>query len=272
LLLVFAVSLLGGVLNIVSAFLDEASLPYVQRLSPQGKFLVTTVLIVLIPAATVVLYRLEHGDEQKGPLGSGPLGPRHRLVLLQRAKDDVEQAIEALAPDPEQRVELDLEWRPDLAGNRGARERDPPPGRLIDVIREHDDWLALLGAPGAGKSTRLLELARDLADTADRQPDAPVPVIFSLSRWNTGSKRTPRQGTRLRLLSRPPWLGKLARRRPKRHRESSGERSEFANWLSSELAERYPLRRAEWHGAIDQDQIIPLLDGLDELAPASRAA
>ncbi len=43
--------------------------------------------------------------------------------------------------------------------------------------------LLVLGEPGAGKTTMLLELARDLLSRAERDPIKPMPVIFSLSAW-----------------------------------------------------------------------------------------
>ncbi len=66
---------------------------------------------------------------------------------------------------------------------KGSTERRP---------REYDDILvafgdvqqaALLGAPGAGKSTTLRKLAADLARRARTDPEAPLPVLASLGSW-----------------------------------------------------------------------------------------
>ncbi len=58
--------------------------------------------------------------------------------------------------------------------------------------REYDDILtafaavhraALLGAPGSGKSTTLRKLAVEVADSALKDPQAPLPLLVSLGNW-----------------------------------------------------------------------------------------
>src|SRR5690348_16224042 len=98
-----------------------------------------------------------------------------------------------------------------------------------------DQSLLILGMPGSGKTTLLLELARDLLDRAAHDPTHPIPVVFPLSTW---------------AQSRKP----------------SDE------WLVDELNLRYDLPRKlaqEWVAA---DQVLPLLDGLDEVKSEHRAA
>ena len=91
------------------------------------------------------------------------------------------------------------------------------------------------GGSGAGKTTLLLELARDLLDRAAQDAAHPIPVVFHLSSW-------------------------AVRRRP------------LADWLVDELAERYYVPRKLAQAWINADQVLPLLDGLDEVAPEHRAA
>jgi predicted NACHT family NTPase len=43
--------------------------------------------------------------------------------------------------------------------------------------------LLILGAPGGGKTTLLLQLAKKLLDRAKRDKDQPIPVVFHLSSW-----------------------------------------------------------------------------------------
>ncbi len=83
-------------------------------------------------------------------------------------------------------------WRndPDLALLRHS------PRRRADVPeqqRDYDDILAafanvrraaLLGAPGAGKSTTLRKLALDLARRAQKDQDAPLPILAPLGNWS----------------------------------------------------------------------------------------
>lgn len=43
--------------------------------------------------------------------------------------------------------------------------------------------LLILGEPGSGKTTTLLELARDLVSRAEANDEEAVPVLFNLSEW-----------------------------------------------------------------------------------------
>ena len=103
------------------------------------------------------------------------------------------------------------------------------------IFDELGQALLILGAPGAGKTTLLLELTRDLLDRAEQDASYPMPVVFHLSSW-------------------------AVRRRP------------LADWLVDELAERYYVPRKLAQAWIDAEQVLPLLDGLDEVAPEHRAA
>ncbi len=141
------------------------------------------------------------------------------------------------------RIELGLEEIPDaisrpwdvIVQQPNRAPRPLPPGQAMDtVLDELGQALLILGAPGAGKTTLLLELARDLLDRAERDVSHPMPVVFHLSSW-------------------------AVRRRP------------LADWLVDELAERYYVQRKLAQTWIEADQVLPLLDGLDEVAPEHRA-
>ena len=144
----------------------------------------------------------------------------------------------------ETRVVLGLTERPDavaqpfdlLVMSSDQGEHPLPPGtNVVDVFDTMNQSLLILGAPGSGKTTLLLELAGDLLDRADRDTAQPIPVVFPLSTWSE---------------SRKPMF----------------------EWLKDELNLRYDVPRAlaaEW---VETDQILPLLDGLDEVPAAYRAA
>jgi eukaryotic-like serine/threonine-protein kinase len=106
---------------------------------------------------------------------------------------------------------------------------------LIDVFDHLDRALLILGAPGAGKTTLLLTLAQDLLIRAAQDPEQPIPVVFPLSSW-------------------------AERRRP------------LDAWLVDARNEQYDVPRKTGQAWIEADQILPLLDGLDEVAPEHRAA
>jgi predicted NACHT family NTPase len=61
----------------------------------------------------------------------------------------------------------------------------PVPGTLRDslVLLAGGNALLILGAPGSGKTTTLLELARSLIAASEAHADEPVPVVLNLSSW-----------------------------------------------------------------------------------------
>jgi hypothetical protein len=80
---------------------------------------------------------------------------------------------------------------------------------IIQVFEQMGGALLILGAPGAGKTTILLELAHDLIARAEQDEEQPVPVVFNLSSWIT--KRQPLKGwlaEELTAISR--WSGGAA--------------------------------------------------------------
>ncbi|WP_287355960.1 NACHT domain-containing protein [Moorena sp. SIO3B2] len=105
-----------------------------------------------------------------------------------------------------------------------------PGQRLIEVFNQHDidGKLLILGAPGSGKTTMLLDLAKDLITRAQDQPDQPIPIIAELSDWKDNNQP-------------------------------------IAEWLAAYLKFRYNLPEAITQEWITTGQLLPLLDGLDEL-------
>ena len=114
--------------------------------------------------------------------------------------------------------------------------RSLPEGtRITDAYDEADGELLILGEPGAGKTTLLLELTRDLLERARSDHHYPIPVVFNLASWTE-------------------------RRHP------------FAVWLVEELNQKYQVPHELGQQWVTTDQLLPLLDGLDEVAQTHRAA
>jgi eukaryotic-like serine/threonine-protein kinase len=107
--------------------------------------------------------------------------------------------------------------------------------RIIQAYDYAQGELLILGEPGCGKTTLLLELTRDLIERAKRDETHPIPVVFTLSSWT---------------LKQQP----------------------IASWLVEELILKYQVPRSLAQRWVKTDQILPLLDGLDEVAPNQRAA
>jgi len=110
-----------------------------------------------------------------------------------------------------------------------------PDTTIAQVFDAFDGDLLILGDPGSGKTTLLLELTRALLDRAERDEALAVPVVFPLAPWAT--KRLP-----------------------------------LADWLVDELNQRYDVPRQIGLTWVAGDRILPLLDGLDEVAAEHRAA
>ncbi|MFN8504637.1 NACHT domain-containing protein [Kouleothrix sp.] len=105
---------------------------------------------------------------------------------------------------------------------------------IIDIFTEQCGELLILGDPGSGKTTLLLELARHLLSFADNDMTFPIPVVLNLSSWN--------------------------------------KHQSLEKWVIDELNIRYNIPKIVCQEWIAKDQILPLLDGLDEVASDNRNA
>src|SRR5262249_22783010 len=144
----------------------------------------------------------------------------------------------------ETRMILGLSERPDaVARPLDLLVRRPDQGdrplphetEVGDVFDSMDQALLILGAPGSGKTTLLLELARDLLDPAAQDPAPPIPVVFPPSTWAQSPKP-------------------------------------LVEWLVDELNLRYDVPRKIAQTWVASDEILPLLDGLDEVKAEHRDA
>ena len=126
-------------------------------------------------------------------------------------------------------------WQLVLQHSTGAPRSLPAGTCITEVYDAAEGELLILGAPGSGKSTLLLELARELLERAEYDERHPLPALFNLSSW--ASKQQP-----------------------------------LADWLVEELNNTYQVPRKLVQAWVETDQILPLLDGLDEVAPQDRTA
>jgi len=114
----------------------------------------------------------------------------------------------------------------------GARPSLPLPDN-IDILEVFDHQeivgrLLILGAPGSGKTTTQLDLAKALIERAERQSDYPIPVLLSLPSWKD-------------------------------------DRQPLTEWLVAELRSKYGVQPRIGKKWLENRKLLPLLDGLDEL-------
>ncbi len=88
--------------------------------------------------------------------------------------------------------------------------------------------LLILGSPGAGKTIALLQLAQRLIERSQGNLSLPIPVVFNLSSWARDHKS-------------------------------------IVDWAIDELREKYQVPKSLSKPWIQQQQLILLLDGLDEV-------
>jgi hypothetical protein len=88
--------------------------------------------------------------------------------------------------------------------------------------------LLVLGSPGAGKTIALLQLAQRLIERTEKDLSLPIPIVLNLHSWSRSQKS-------------------------------------IIDWLIDELLEKYQVPRSLSENWIQQQQLILLLDGLDEV-------
>lgn len=122
-------------------------------------------------------------------------------------------------------VKVDLHPDENISDNSSILEifdRDYISGKLV-----------ILGLPGTGKTTALLELAKDLVNRAIHQASQPIPILLNLSSWEKRKKS-------------------------------------IVDWLKLELRNKYGVSLNLSKRFIKNQRFIYLLDGLDELKPINQ--
>ncbi len=103
---------------------------------------------------------------------------------------------------------------------------------IISIFDRLKGKLLILGTPGAGKTTTLMGLTKVLVTRAIEDPEEPIPVLLNLSTWKD-------------------------------------EEQAIADWIIEQIHIKYSINPNLSQGWLQQLQILPLLDGLDEI-PLSR--
>jgi DNA polymerase III delta prime subunit len=159
--------------------------------------------------------------------------------LRRRVETKIEQDPNYL-PHDVTRINLDKEWRQDLVEYPISPETIGKNNNIFDIFtgKKEDiknQQLLILGEPGAGKTTTMLELAQELLKRVKPQNDYPIPVLLKLSSWK------------------------------------KEQRTMFA-WLVYKLEKEYKggISTEDLKKLLIQDKLLLMLDGLDELEESSR--
>ena len=118
----------------------------------------------------------------------------------------------------------------DIINPDQSREFLPAGTTAINVFDRLGDGrkLLILGAPGAGKTIILLQLAKDLITRAEEDIHHLIPVVLNLSSW-------------------------------------AAKKQTIAEWIVEELNSQYKLPRKIGQQWVEKQELLLLLDGLDEI-------
>ncbi len=167
----------------------------------------------------------------------------NQLILLQKVRQFWIEGVLEQSVHRRALMEVTRETRPDAVTHPWQQVLELPdqssrslaPGQGIGALFESvGRSLLILGAPGAGKTITLLDLARELVRQAEADAAQPIPLVLNLSSWQ------PRQT--------------------------------LAAWLLEELSSKYQIPRRMGQAWLDASRLTLLLDGLDEVQIENRAA
>ncbi len=166
------------------------------------------------------------------------------LRLLERIEQDWIKGVLEASLHHRAWLELGLDWREDAVEHPWDRIVVAP-DRPIKTLSAEDSitgvfdaaqhTLLVLGEPGAGKTTTVLELARELIARARESAQEPAPVVLALSTWR-------------------------------------GQQRDLTDWLITELGLRYQVPKRVARAWLEECRLVLILDGLDEVVADRRAA
>jgi DNA polymerase III delta prime subunit len=166
------------------------------------------------------------------------------LRLIERVDQDWVKGVLEASLHHRAWLELGLDWRDDAVEHPWDRIVVAP-NRPIQTLSKQDSitgifdaaqhTLLVLGEPGAGKTTTVLELARDLVARARESAAEPVPAVLALSNWR-------------------------------------GQHKDLTAWLVAELGLRYQVPKKVARTWLEEGRLVLILDGLDEVIAERRVA
>lgn len=158
---------------------------------------------------------------------------RDEVVL--RLEQSLHNRIYIITDKEEDPSQVKPPWAIDIQIGAQPKFQLPPDTKITNIYDREDiqGRLLILGAPGSGKTTTLLQLAQELIIRAKEDSEQPIPILLNLSSWTE-------------------------------------EYQSLKNWIIADLNIKYGVLKRTSIRWLNEEVIIPLLDGLDELAPAQQ--
>lgn len=161
---------------------------------------------------------------------------QNRLQLLRQVQKEVKQyrlqllhrAVLTNLAQETPPLKMRRTWDVELKASHHPSVRLTSDTGIIQIFDRLKGKLLILGTPGSGKTTTLMGLAKVLVSRAIEDPEEPIPVLLNLSLWKD-------------------------------------EEQAIADWVVEQLSIKYNINSKISQDWIQQLQILPLLDGLDEL-------
>lgn len=141
----------------------------------------------------------------------------HKAVLIQLGKES-------------QPGRVKRPWDSEIKIGDKPAESIPDFITILEVFEKPEiaGKLLILGNPGAGKTTTLLELAQTLCNQAEQSAEFPIPVLLNLSNWKDSQQQ-------------------------------------MQDWLMAELSSQYGIGKHISKPWLRDGKLLLMLDGLDEL-------
>lgn len=169
---------------------------------------------------------------------------RNKLILLQKVKDFWIKGVLERSIHGALLIEIGKEelfkavehpWSRVIYTPDQPNSVIPPDKKVFDIFNDSSQSLLILGEPGSGKTTEMLELAREGIARAEKDPAILIPIVFNLSSW-IDPKQT------------------------------------ITDWLVRELNEKYQVSKKTGRQWVENRDLMLLMDGLDEVKAENRIA